>query len=54
MVAAKQEVIRINCNLEGEAARHFRFIKQKKGLKQKTDVVRLAVNELYTALVREA
>ena len=52
LATKQQEIIRINCNLYGEAAEHFQAIKHQLGLKQNTEVVRLAVNEYFTALKR--
>ncbi len=49
----KQATVRINCNLEGETASRFLKIKQKKGLKQNTEAVRLAVNSYFESEIVE-
>jgi len=50
----EEKVVKINCLLQGQVAEKFLAIKQQKGLTNNTEVVRLIINEIYTALFKEA
>lgn len=41
------EIVRINCNLVGEVAKKFKAIKELTGIQQNTEIVRMAINDLY-------
>lgn len=50
MAEKEKEPIRIRLDLEGVDAKMFFYVKRRKGVKNNTEVVRVLINEAYTAL----
>ena len=49
----EKEKIQLRLDLEGDLADKFKAIKQRKGLVNNTDVVRLIINEAFETLPTE-
>lgn len=49
-----EKIVKINCILQDESAEKFNEIKKRTGLKQNTEVIRLAINKFYEQMQREA
>jgi len=52
MLGDGEKIVKINCILQDESAERFKEIKKRTGLKQNTEVIRLAVNVFFEKLTK--